>query len=111
MFFIIFFFQKNLPCSNKRFLIAVKACTSTIGQGIRGMPSVLPLETMALVAAFYKKVEKERELGFFTASFTPMKYHSEVQELIKEIGHNAAPVSIVTIGTGHGRWFNTLHAG
>ena len=53
-----------------------------------------PLEVMALLAAFYKRAEKERELGFFTASFTPMKYSSEVQELIREIGHNAAPVSL-----------------
>ena len=85
-------FQKNLPTCSKRVLVAVKACTSAIGQGIRGMPAVTPLETMALMAAFYKRMAKERELGFFTASFMPMKYHSEIPDLIKEIGRHAAPV-------------------
>lgn len=84
--------EKNLPTCSKRVLVAVKACTSAIGQGIRGMPAVTPLETMALMAAFYKRMAKERELGFFTASFMPMKYHSEIPDLIKEIGRHAAPV-------------------
>ena len=83
-----------MPVCNKRVLVAVKACTSAIGQGIRGMPSVTPLETMALMAAFYRRMAKDRELGFFTASFTPMKYQSEVPDLIRDIGRHAAPVSI-----------------
>lgn len=90
--FLIHLFQKNLPPFNKRVLVAVKAATSAIGQGIRGMPSVTPLETMALMSAFYRRMAKEHEFGFFTASFTPMKYHTDVQDLIKEIGRHAAPV-------------------
>ena len=89
----VLFLQTNLPLCNKRILVAVKACTSAIGQGIRGMPGVTPLETMALMAAFYRRMAKDRELGFFTASFTPMKYQTDVQELIKDIGRHAAPVS------------------
>lgn len=67
---------------------------SELGKGIRGSPSISALEVMALMALFYRKKEKSAELGFFTASLTPMKFPSEMEDIISEIGQKAAPVSI-----------------
>lgn len=84
--------EKNLPTTGKRYLIAVKASVSELGKGIRGCPSITSLEVMALVALFYKKKEKSADLGFFTASLTPMKFANEMEDIISEIDQKAAPV-------------------
>ena len=73
-------------------MIAVKASLSEMCKGIRGSPSVSAIEVMAMMATFYKKKEKSAELGFFTASLTPMTYPSEMENIIQEIGQKAAPV-------------------
>ncbi|XP_045201406.2 RNA-binding protein RO60-like [Mercenaria mercenaria] len=84
--------EKNLPCTGKRYLIAVKASVSELGKGIRGTPSISALEVMALMATFYKKKEKSPDLGFFTASLTHMNFPKEMENIIAEIGQRAAPV-------------------
>lgn len=86
--------QNNLKSLGKRWLLAVKATASEFQNGIRGIPSLSALEVMAMMAMLLKKrEEKSVELGFFMASLTPMKYPSELDGLIQEIGHMAVPVS------------------
>lgn len=71
----------------------MKATVCELGKGIRGAPSISALEVMALMALFYKKKESTADLGFFTASLTPMKFPCELEDIIQEIGQMAAPVS------------------
>ena len=90
--------QNNLPSADKRWLLAVKASASEFQSSIRGIPELSALEVMALSAmVLNKRKEKSVDLGFFMASLTTMKFPSELEDLIQEIGQMAVPVGVLVI--------------
>ncbi|KAH3799525.1 RNA-binding protein RO60-like isoform X2 [Dreissena polymorpha] len=83
--------EKNTSTTGKSYLLAVKTAGSEFQKGIRGTPSISALEVMSLMATILKNKERNVDLGFFTATLSPMKFPSELDNIIEEIYSRAVP--------------------